>query len=262
MNQSDNPFRPPEAEIEPVHHSDQGQLLADPRAVPAGHGIDWISAAWQLFKASPWLWIGMLLVTFACFMVASFLPLIGMFSSWLFPMFVGGWMIGCQRLTDSGELLFEDLFAGFSRHFKPLAIASLIYMGATVVLTIVAMVLAGGIGFGAIMLSEADNTMTITLAILLGVLLVMALSVPLLMMIWFAPALIVLNQVAPVDALKMSFQGCLRNIMPFLVYGLVGMVILIVGMIPLFLGLLIVYPVLMCAVYTGYRDIFLEEGQA
>jgi hypothetical protein len=262
LNQSDNPFRPPEAEIEPVHRTDQGQLLADPRAVPAGNGLEWISAGWELFKASPWLWIGMLLVTFACFMVASFIPLVGMLSSWLFPMFLGGWMIGCQRMADSGELLFEDLFAGFSRHFKPLAIASLIYLGATVVLTIVAMVIAGMVGFGVAMLSGGDGATTMVIAILLGALIAMALMVPLLMMIWFAPALIVLNQVAPVEALKMSFQGCLRNIMPFLVYGLVGMAMMIVGMIPLLLGLLVAYPVLMCAVYTSYRDVFLEEGGA
>lgn len=262
MNPTDNPFQPPEAEIEPIHHTDQGQLLSDPRAVPAGNGLDWISAGWELFKASPWLWIGMLLVTFACFMVASFIPLLGMLSSWLFPMFLGGWMIGCQRLADSGELLFEDLFAGFSQHFKPLAIASLIYLGATVVFTILAMVLAGGLGFGVAMLSGADSTATIAVAVMLGMLVALALMVPLLMMIWFAPALIVLNQVEPVDALKKSFQACLRNIGPFLIYGLVGLLMLIVGMIPLLLGLLVVYPVLMCAIYTGYRDIFLEEGGA
>jgi hypothetical protein len=262
LNQNENPFQPPEAEIEPVHQHEHGELLSEPRSVPAGNGTQWISAGWELFKASPWLWIGMLVVTFACFMVASFLPLVGMLSSWLFPMFLGGWMIGCQRLADSGELRFEDLFAGFSQHFKPLAIASLIYLGATVVLTIVAMVIAGMLGFGIAMLSGGDGAGLIAFAILIGVLVAMALMVPLLMMIWFAPALIVLHQVAPVEALKMSFQGCLRNIVPFLIYGLVGMLMLIIGAIPLMLGWLVVYPVLMCAVYTGYRDIFLEDGGA
>jgi uncharacterized membrane protein len=97
---------------------------------------------------------------------------------------------------------------------------------------------------------------------LLGVLVAMALLVPVLMMIWFAPALIVLHDVAPVEALKMSFFGCLRNIMPFLIYGLVGLLMLVVGAIPLFLGWLVVYPVLMIAIYTAYRDIFLEEDAA
>lgn len=262
MNQSDNPFRPPEAEIEPVHQFSQDQLLSEPRAVPAGNGMEWISSAWELFKANPWLWIGMLLVTFACFMAASFVPVIGMLSGWLFPMLLGGWMIGCQRLADSGELLFEDLFAGFTQHFKPLAIASSIYLGATIALTVLALIVAGVFGFGFAMLGGGDDMFTIVIFILIFVLITMALTMPVLMMIWFAPALIVLKQVAPVDALKMSFQGCLRNIMPFLVYGLVGLALLIVGAIPLFLGLLVVYPVLMCAVYTGYRDIFLEEGAA
>ena len=38
---------------------------------------------------------------------------------------------------------------------------------------------------------------------------------PLMMMIWFAPALITQHRISPVDALRMSFMGCLRNILSF-----------------------------------------------
>lgn len=263
MNSADNPFRPPEAEIEPVHAPASSTGLLDaPRAVATDRGLKWIGEGWELFKLSPWLWIGMLVVSGLCFIVAGMLPIVGMLSSWLFPMFLGGWMIGCQRLKDTGELRFEDLFAGFSQHFKPLGIASLIYLGASVVVTIVAIVIAAILGGGVALLMGGDNPSLFMLAITLGVLVAMALLVPVLMMILFAPALIVLHDVAPVEALKMSFHGCLRNIMPFLIYGLVGLLMLVVGAIPIFLGWLVVYPVLMIAIYTSYRDIFLEEDAA
>jgi hypothetical protein len=78
----------------------------------------------------------MLVVSGLCFVGAGMLPIVGMLSSWLFPMFLGGWMIGCQRLKDTeGELRFEDLFAGFSQHLQAAGIASLIYLGASVVVT-------------------------------------------------------------------------------------------------------------------------------
>ena len=59
-------------------------------------------------------------------------------------------------------------------------------------------------------------------AILLMVLVVMALSIPLAMAIWFAPALVVFHDLQPLDAMKQSFAGCLKNIVPFLVYGIIG----------------------------------------
>ena len=42
---------------------------------------------------------------------------------------------------------------------------------------------------------------------------------PLFMAIWFAPALVFFNRMAPVDALKASFNACLKNFLSLLVYG-------------------------------------------
>ena len=60
-----------------------------------------------------------------------------------------------------------------------------------------------------------------------------ALVVPLLMAIWFAPALVMLHDFKPVDALRVELPGCLRNIPAFLIYGVVGLVLAIVATIPL-----------------------------
>ena len=53
----------------------------------------------------------------------------------------------------------------------------------------------------------------------LGLLLALALSILVYMAFWFAPALVVLRGAAPVAAIKQSFAGCLRNLVPFLIYG-------------------------------------------
>jgi hypothetical protein len=50
----------------------------------------------------------------------------------------------------------------------------------------------------------------------------MLLSLPIVMAIWFAPALVVFNAMQPVDALKASFHACLKNTLVFLVYGLMA----------------------------------------
>jgi uncharacterized membrane protein len=58
------------------------------------------------------------------------------------------------------------------------------------------------------------------------------------------------------QAFKLSFLGCLKNILPFLVFGLIALVLFFVSAIPFLLGWIVVMPVLTIAVYTAYRDIF------
>jgi uncharacterized membrane protein len=46
------------------------------------------------------------------------------------------------------------------------------------------------------------------------------------------------------------------NFVPFLLYGLLGVVLTIVAAIPIGLGFLILIPMIIASIYTAYRDIF------
>jgi uncharacterized membrane protein len=76
------------------------------------------------------------------------------------------------------------------------------------------------------------------------------------MAFWFAPALVILGGQAPVDAIKGSFAGSLKNIVPFLLYAVIYFVAAIVASIPVGLGWLVLIPVLMVTIYVSYRDIY------
>ena len=82
------------------------------------------------------------------------------------------------------------------------------------------------------------------------------LLVPLTMALWFAPALVMLSDMAALDAMKASFAGCLRNWLPFLVYSLVLCVLLVLVPLTLGLALLAFIPVMTASIYLSYRDIF------
>jgi uncharacterized membrane protein len=56
--------------------------------------------------------------------------------------------------------------------------------------------------------------------------------------------------------MKASFMGCLKNILPFLVYGVIMFGLAIVASIPLALGWLVLGPMTIASVYTAYRDIY------
>jgi uncharacterized membrane protein len=85
-----------------------------------------------------------------------------------------------------------------------------------------------------------------------------ALLLPLLMATWFAPTLIVLQEMGVGAAMKASFAGCVKNILPFFLYGVITLVASVIASVPLGLGWLLLLPLLFLSVYTTYRDIYFE----
>jgi uncharacterized membrane protein len=165
-------------------------------------------------------------------------------------------LIGCRAIEDGGELEIGHLFAGFREKLAPLAAVGGIYLAATIAIVVVVMLVAGVSVFAAFR-GAADPSFTALMTGLLAALVVLALMLPVVMAVWFAPALVVFHDQGAVEAMKESFSGCLRNIMPFLVYGLIGLVLSILASIPLMLGWLALGPVFAGSLYASYKDIYL-----
>ena len=56
--------------------------------------------------------------------------------------------------------------------------------------------------------------------------------------------------------MKTSFRACWINMLPMLVYSLLGLAFAIVASIPFGLGWLVLGPVFAASVYASYKDIF------
>jgi len=236
----------------------EGDFSADGRAVPAGNGWKWIADGWELFRRQPGTWILLVIVFIVISVLIALIPILGSIASnVLWPVFAGGIMLGCRELAQGGELAVGHLFAGFRDHFGKLVVIGILYLVALIAVVLVAFAITGaGIGFGALMGADRGGAEMNVTAILLGVLIALALIIPVAMAMWFAPTLIVLNDLGVGDAIKASFRACLRNIIPFLVYGLIGLGLAIVASIPFGLGWLALGPTLAASVYAAYRDIF------
>ena len=227
------------------------------RAVGPGQGWAWIADGFGLFKKAPGMWIALVIVLFVILVVLAFIPLLGAVATFLLmPLFVGGLMLGCRALQSGGELELGHLFAGFKTHTANLIVLGALAIGGWIIvmLPVIAIVGAGTV-FG-MMRGDAAGAAAMGGSFVLAWLIAMALSIPIYMALWFAPALVVLRGHAPVAAVKESFLGCLKNIVPFLIYGLVMVVLGIVAAIPLGLGWLVLGPVAIASVYTAYRDIY------
>ena len=251
-----NPYRAPDALVADVvpERTAAGN-------VPGGHGWQWIVDGFALFKQQPGMWIGITLVWMLIVVGLQIIPFIGWLAvNLLMPILVGGIMLGA-RAQDRGEgLSFGHLFAGFSTNTGNLVVVGVLGLLAFVaIFALVAMV------FGASMFAVfglgAANATVLSPAIftaLFGALVALALLIPVYMALWFAPALVAFRGVTATEAMKASFTANLKNIMPFLVYGLAMFVLAILASIPLALGWLVLGPTLIASVYTAYKDIFVE----
>lgn len=241
------------------------QLLSQPRACDAGAGMRWISQAWTLFKARPGLWVGMGLVWLVAIMLLSLIPGASLLVNVGLGVITAGWIIGAYELDENQDLRFEHLFAGFQRNVGQLLLLGLLYFAAIFVMVLIAMVVVmifGGLAGGLDLLRHGGDSASLgaglVLGILLGSLVFLALIVPAVMAIWFAPALVALNDMPAIDAMKLSFKACMANLVPFLLYGLVLMGLMVLAILPCGLGLLVLLPLMYITYYTSYRDVLTE----
>ncbi|HTS53531.1 MAG TPA: BPSS1780 family membrane protein [Burkholderiales bacterium] len=259
MAEQKNPYAAPSAPVADVSRAaDDGQLIVGGHAVPSGHGWQWIVDGFKLFKLNPGIWILNLIILVAITFALAFIPFIGQLAlNLLFPVFTGGLMIGCHALAHNEPLEVAHLFAGFRDKAGPLILVAVLNLVGAFLIVIVVAALFGFSMFA--VMFKGGNTVNPAMVLLMA-LIMLALFIPLLMAVYFAPALVVFHDLQALDAMKQSFSGCLKNIVPFLVYGIIGLVIGILATIPLGLGWLVWGPTIVGSVYAGYRDIFVQAG--
>lgn len=262
----DNPYRPPQAMVaDYTAPAGARQLLDEPRKLKSGYGWDWIAAGWRLFMLNPGIWVVNCLVYFVIMIVASIMPFVSSILTTLFsPVFTGGLSLGCRELDEGGELRVDHLFAGFRQQLGNLiGVGGFYLIGMMVVGLAVGIVVVATIGLPALFNPESGAAGAHPATVILGAALALIVGLltiaPLLMAYWFAPLLVMLNEVAPFAAMRMSFRACLRNMWPLTVYGLLMFVFAIVASLPLMLGLLVFIPVVWASTYAAYKDIFIAS---
>lgn len=262
-NTEHNPYAPPVAVIEDERlPGDDGNFIPGGQRVPVGNGLAWLGTGWTFFRQSALAWVALTLVAGVIWFVLAMIPLLNLLNSLLFPILSGGVMIACENQRQTGSLAIGDLFAGFRDKLGHLALLGLIAFGLSLISMIPIAIIFGmsfaGAFFGAQLGSQAISSFPIT-GLLLGGAIVFVAGFVIASLTWFAPALVCLQNLTPIDAMKNSFSACWRNVLPGLLYGIAAFVLIIIGSIPLGLGLLIVLPMFGISIYAAYRDIFIEK---
>lgn len=263
--------------------------LFGPVARPASHGWVWIKQAWAQFKQQPGAWLAAMALVYLVTVVLGLVPVIGSLASMILgPVFAGGLMLGARAQQRTGTLPVATAFAGFSHRGGQLATVGLLYVAGLMVVSLVAALISvatGALTAGS-MEALSSNDPALVAAVVgpglgLFLLLLLLCLVPLLMLYWFAPALVVFDGMTAVAAMRLSFQACWRNLLPFVVYG-VALFLLLLGaslVLALLTGLLgtlsetltavvmlLLIPLLLLfaalvilSIFTAYLDVF-DQG--
>lgn len=227
------------------------------RRVEAGRGLEWLKQGWALFTRNPGVWLALAVILVVIAFVLGSIPFLGpLAANLLMPVFVGGLLLGCRELSRGGDFGLGTLFAGFTRHATPLILVGLFSMIAMLAIGLVVFLVGGGAALTGGLLGRGPGVGVAVGGFFLALLLMLALLVPLAMALWFAPALVVFHERAPLEAMKASFFACLRNLLPFLLYGVIVAVLWFLALIPFGLGMLVLLPVMMGSLYASYVEIF------
>lgn len=256
---AENPYQAPQATVADYLESNpDGAILAEPRAVNVGQGAAWIRSAWEIFKASPGAWILMMVALLVLGFVASKWPYAKLLQNLAFPFVAAATGVMGDRLRRGEALDFGALVNQLAARAMPLLGVGLLYLAMVTIVAVVAFLpLVGMNGLRAFYGGAAP--IKPDLSFVVAMLVFLALAVPAFMAVYFAPILVALHGYSPIAALQSSFRACLRNVLPFLLYGVLALLLSIAATIPVLLGWFIVGPLLLITVYSAYRDIYFES---
>ena len=229
------------------------------RVVAAGNALAWLRAGWALFAAYPGSWIALSVVLLVLVLGVLIVPLVGALAvNLLTPLLAAGMLIAGEKVSRGERPEITDLFAGLQRRTSELVMLGVLYMAAMLIVLAVVLILSGASVWGLAMGSPLGIGLAFG-GIIFTLLLSLALSLPIIMAIWFAPALVVFNNMAPRAALTASFYACLKNPLVLFVYGLIIVVLMFFAALPVMLGFLVLLPVIAGSLYASYRDIFVAN---
>jgi len=241
------------------------------RRVAVMRGWDWVIEGALIFSKAAMMWVALLATLFVASRLLLLIPLIGVALVLITPNFIAGLAHGAQALEQGKPLRFGYLASGFLRSGMALiTIGGLSLLGQFLILLLIAQI--GGDAFnsvseimssGAVPDDAAQQTVREAAPrVVLAALTSFVLLTLLMMATSLAALLTFFDGVRPLAACGLGLRACIKNLLPFLLYG-VMLLTPIMALMPLTvavgqpdLGLWLMSPLLLPSLYASYKDIF------
>lgn len=240
-------------------------VLKPPRRVPTSRAARWIYQGFTVFDCGMGMSVGIALIAMGLQLINCVLIYESLVLNLLLSLFSLVFAAGYMAVADGGyrqrQICFGNYFAGFRKNMGQLLLAQAIYMGLIFAVVFIGSFLMEKICGAWLMIQiNGINELNFDL-ILLCYLIILMFVLPLMLLVVYAPALIYFHDLKAWTAMKLSFEACLKNMLPLLWLWILLSLLLLLGFLMLVVGLLMVLPVLGYANYFSYRDIFLYEDE-
>ena len=251
--------------------------------VRAARGWLWLVSAHALFARSRIYWLQLILGYWMITVLVTIIPVVGVIAATLLkPVFAVGFLAAAWSIERGEPPRFSRLFDGFRSNLAALIPLGAVYGAGIVAAVMLSSMMDGGALMRLLLLGEAaESAKVMSMPGIQSAMVFAAIcSIPTLLALWFAPALIVFQDQPTWRALSLSLRASFANTGAILVYWVAVLffwivipgVIIAVGALfgrngALF-GLALAMPVTLVIVavihaadYVIYRDLF-HHGEA
>jgi uncharacterized membrane protein len=250
-----------------------------PRWVVGDRGASWVVEGWDMFRQSLGGWLPLALAGVIWLLLIDRFSILLLLDSLFAYVIAAGLLLACQANHRRQPVTLNHLLAGFRLHLGRLLIARLVVLGLSLlifclVLGDVVWQIAQQPDLQVLLkkisaqtdytseemlsnLAEVDQAFGL-MSLMLRAAILLLLVIPVSAAGWFAPALIVLGNCNVKTALWYSLQATLKNLLSFLIYGLLLLILALLGILPYRVGYLVLIPVYYLSMYLCYRDIFVN----
>ena len=221
-------------------------------SIPASQSLVWLKQGWQLMRQAPFKLFFVLLLPLVIEGVFQLLPApYGVvLSKWAMAIMAAAiWPIVHHLATQQSFSLRAIYCSGWG---KMIMLALVMILPAIVQLW-TAMALLGSDGIALLLYAEIREVTQLQLGI------IFASATPLIALIVFAPARLLLANDSVVAAIRSSIQMVVRAWRPMLVLTMLNVIVLLLVPFTFVLSALLTGPWLVCVVYQAYNDILKQN---
>ncbi|MEB4590964.1 BPSS1780 family membrane protein [Candidatus Thiothrix sp. Deng01] len=220
--------------------------------IPASRAVDWYKAGWGIFSKDMVTWVLMALIGGVGAIVLSVLPIIGQIILLLImPALVAGMLYAAQQSKAGNPVKLEHLWSVLVNPQKRnqfLLLGGVMFAAAIVIAIISAAFIGDNLLRGATVGVGGFGVGGMAFMLLVGFASFIVFN--------YTPALMLFRGMPVMEALKTCVSTAVTQIAPLLVLFLIYAVLGIIGSIPFGLGLLVVMPVTVGAIYVSYEELF------
>ena len=214
------------------------------KTLPANYAIEIWQESWNLIAGKRLMFFFAAAVMVILLAVASFVPIIGgALQGFLGPFLGSGFILLVHNYKTKNKFEFDTLFEALSNRevfnkILPLAVFLMLWNG---MFSIVQVIITSGKG-----------DIMGTLIVIMGSLIISVFT-------YFGTPLMLFKDHGVFRAMSLSAEALTYNVVVFLVYSIILLMVGVIGLIPLGLGLLILFAPISCHGYLFYIHIFEDE---